>query len=110
MRVFVSFIFNFMYELSPLLMQQISALSQENQVQFATHFGNVKKDGGTALVCAIFGVYHFYIGEIGKGILLILSCFVCVGAIWWFIVLLNAKKGVIAFNDKKATEILALLK
>ena len=97
-----------MFEVSPAVMMQINNLSADKQSQFAMHFSGVKKDGSTAMICALFGVSLIYFGEIGKFVLYLLTCG---GAfIWAILLLVNAKKMAIQYNDKKAMEVLMMLK
>tara|TARA_R110000744_G_scaffold361776_2_gene469639 strand:- start:30 stop:329 length:300 start_codon:yes stop_codon:yes gene_type:complete len=62
-------------------------------------FENSKKSEQTALVCAIFGVDMAYIeGNIGKTVLLWISCMFIVGIIWWLMNLTTYSKRVKSYN------------
>jgi hypothetical protein len=78
------------------------ALNEQQRVKFDMLYQGEAKSPDIGLVCAVLGVYFFYMGQIGKGIAFIISCFFLVGTIWWIITMINAKKEVTVHNEAAA--------
>lgn len=91
------------------LMDQYMNLDDKQKMRFDAQFQTEGKDPTIALICALFGVYYFYMGNIGLAIANILSSFVCVGAIWSIVLLIGAKKNVEKHNLEVAQRIFASL-
>lgn len=72
------------------------------RLKFDSLYQAEAKSPDVGLICAILGVYFFYMGQIGKGIAFVLSCFFVVGGVWWIITMINAKKEVAAHNEAVA--------
>ena len=87
-------------------------LTDQQKMLFSTQFDSVKKDPGTMLVLAIlvgaFGVDRFMLGDMGMGILKMLTLGLCgiLTVIDWFTV----KDRTSEFNRKKAQEIAMAIK
>ena len=68
------------------------------------------KDPTTGLILSIllgtWGVDRFMLGEVGLGVLKLLTCGGCY--IWWIIDMINSKKMVQEYNYKKLTETLMM--
>lgn len=63
----------------------------------------------TILLLAVFlGIERFWLGQVGIGILKILSYFVFVGWLWWFIDIFTAKKRAREYNFKKLGQLLLI--
>ena len=61
------------------------------------------------LILAIFtGWDRFFLGDIGLGILKVLTCYGC--GIWWLIDIFSAKKRTYQYNYKKMNEMLIISK
>ena len=67
------------------------ALSDKQRLQFDMQYQSEAKDPTIALICSLFGVFHFYMGQIGLGIVMIVTGWGC--GIWGIIVLIGAKKA-----------------
>ena len=91
-----------------MIVAQINQLPADKKQAFDMQYMSVKKQGQTTMILALFGLSQLYLGEIGA---FIVYLFTCGGVFIWAIMLLvNAKKRTIAHNDKKALEILAMVK
>jgi TM2 domain-containing membrane protein YozV len=77
-------------------------LNDQQRLKFDLMYQGEAKSPDVGLICAVFGVYFFYMGQIGKGIALLVSCMVIVGWVWWVITIVNAKKEVNAHNEALA--------
>lgn len=86
------------------------ALNDQQRMKFDMTYQADAKSPDVGLICAIFGVYFFYMGEIGKGIALLLSCCIGFGVIWWVVTMINAKKGINAHNETVAQKALAMVR
>jgi TM2 domain-containing membrane protein YozV len=84
-----------------------TSLTDQQRMRFDVQYQAEAKSPDIGLVCAILGVFYFYMGQVGKGVALILSCFFFVGLIWWVITMVNAKKEVNAHNTNVAQRILS---
>ena len=81
-------------------------LNDQQRLKFDLMYQGEAKSPDVGLICAVFGVYFFYMGQIGKGIALLVSCMVFVGLVWWVITMINAKKEVNAHNETIAQKAL----
>lgn len=86
------------------------ALNDQQRMKFDMTYQADAKSPDVGLICAIFGVYFFYIGEMGKGIAMYLSCFVIFGFFWWISTIINAKKGIVTYNESVAQKALAMVR
>jgi TM2 domain-containing membrane protein YozV len=87
------------------LIEKYQRLDEKTRMRFDVEYANVAKDPTIALVCAIFCVYHFYMGQVGLGILMIIT-----GGgffIWWLVALIGAGKNARSHNLQQATNIIA---
>jgi hypothetical protein len=91
------------------LMDKYMELDDKQKMRFDSQFQTEGKDPTIAMLCALFGVYYFYMGNIGLAIANILSSFICVGAIWSIVLLFGAKKNVEQHNLAVAQKIFASL-
>lgn len=82
------------------------ALTDEQRMKFDLMYQAEAKSPDVGLICAVFGVYFFYMGHIGKGIAFLASCFIIVGGVWWIITMINAKKEVNVHNEGVAQKAL----
>ena len=61
------------------------------------------------LILAIFtGWDRFFLGDIGMGILKVITCYGC--GIWWLIDIFSAKKRTYQYNYRKMSEVLLISK
>ena len=87
-------------------------LTDQQKMLFSSQFDSAKKDRNTILILSIFlgswGIDRFMIGDMGMGILKLLTLGLC--GILWLIDLFLIRGKVDEFNRKKANEILAGIK
>jgi hypothetical protein len=88
------------------VMERYLALDDKQKLKFDAQFQSEAKDPTIALICALFGVYYFYMGNIGLAIANILSSLVCVGVFWSIALLVGSKKNVEKHNLDVAQKIL----
>ncbi len=87
-------------------------LTDQQKMLFSSQFDSAKKDRNTILILSVFlgswGIDRFMIGDMGMGILKLLTLGLC--GILWLIDLFLIRGKVDEFNRKKANEILAGIK
>lgn len=94
------------------LMQVQQGMTDQQKVMFITQYGSEKKDRTVALILSllvgVLGVDRFYVGDIGLGVLKLLTFGVCgiLAIIDWFLIMGRADE----FNRNKAREIAAAIK
>lgn len=72
--------------MSPEDLLLLRGLSEQQKHYALTLYASREKKTSTAyLLWFLFGCHYFYLGKIGKNLLLWLLCFIAIGAIWWFI-------------------------
>ena len=91
----------------PMFMDRYMALSDKQRLQFDMQYQSEAKDPTSALICSLFGVFHFYMGQIGLGIVLIVTAGGC--GIWSIIVLIGAKKAAEQHNLTVAQRMFATM-
>ena len=90
----------------------IKDLTDQQKMLFSQQFDSVKKDSGTILVLSIllgsWGVDRFMLGDVGIGVLKLLTFGVCgiLTIIDWF----TTKSRTGEYNRKKANEIISAIK
>ncbi len=93
-----------------LAMQQ--GLTDQQKMIFMSQYQSEKKDRTTGLILAVligkFGIDRFYTGEIGLGILKMVTLGGCL--IWWVVDWFTVQNRVDEYNRRKAQEILMALK
>ena len=102
-----------MAELSPMeLVSMQEGLTDQQKMLFMSQYNSDKKDRTLALILSILlgtlGIDRFYIGDMGIGILKLLTAGVC-GILWiidWFMIMGKADE----YNRSKARDILAAIK
>lgn len=87
-------------------------LSDQQKMLFESQFNSAKKDRGLILVLSVlfgyWGVDRFMIGDIGLGVLKLLTLGLC--GILWLIDLFRIQAATDDYNRKKAQEILMSIK
>ena len=86
------------------------SLNDQQRMKFDLTYQAEAKSPEIGLICAIFGVYFFYMGQIGKGVALLLSFLVAFGIIWWILTMVNAKKEINKHNELVAQKALAMVR
>ena len=86
------------------------SLNDQQRMKFDLTYQAEAKSPEIGLICAIFGVYFFYMGQIGKGVAFVFSCLIVVGTVWWIITMVNAKKEVNKHNELVAQKALAMVR
>ncbi len=86
------------------------ALDDQQRMKFDMTYQAEAKSRDVGLICAIFGVYFFYMGEIGKGIAMLLSFCVLIGIVWWVNTMINAQKGIDTYNESVAQKALVMVR
>jgi TM2 domain-containing membrane protein YozV len=102
-----------MAELSPMeLVSMQEGLTDQQKMMFMSQYNSDKKDRTLALILSILlgtlGIDRFYIGDMGIGILKLLTAGVC-GILWiidWFLIMGKTDE----YNRNKARDILAAIK
>ncbi len=89
-----------------MFVDRYMSLSEQQRMKFDIRYQSEAKDPSTGLICALFGVFYFYMGDVTKGVMQILSCFVCVGVVWSIITLINSKKLVEEHNSAVAQRVM----
>ena len=75
---------------------------------FQSQYASEKKDRGTATILALFMYDRIWLGEIGLGIVKLITLGLC--GIWTLIDLFTAGSRCDEYNRRKASEIIAALK
>ena len=87
-------------------------LNDQQKMLFTSQFDSAKKDRNMILILSVlfgtWGIDRFLIGDIGMGILKLLTLGLC--GILWLVDLFLIRGKVDEYNRKKATEILAGIK
>ena len=83
-------------------------LSESKKMIFQSQFSSERKDRGTATILAIFLYDRIWLGEIGLGIIKIITFGLC--GIWAIIDIFTAGSRCDDYNRRKAVEIVAALK
>ncbi|MGP8217366.1 MAG: NINE protein [Bacteroidia bacterium] len=97
-----------------LIENLIKDLTEEQRQQFVAFYQGKRKDSQNLLIMTLLGflgiagIQRFIIGEIGMGILYLLTGGLC--GIGTIIDLINIKKMTSTFNQKQAIETLNLIK
>ena len=86
-----------------LFSEKYLALDEKQRIRFDMQFQSEAKDPTIALICSLFGVYHFYMGQIGLGILFLFLAGGC--GIWALITIIGAKKSAEKHNQELAQRI-----
>ncbi len=87
-------------------------LNDQQKMLFTSQFDSTKKDRNMILILSVlfgtWGIDRFLIGDIGMGILKLLTVGLC--GILWLVDLFLIRGRVDEYNRKKATEILTTIK
>lgn len=79
----------------------LRGLSEKQKYYALTMYAPREKKTSTAYILwFLFGCHYFYLGKIGKNLLLWLLCFVGIGVIWWFIDLFRIS-GMVQKKNRK---------
>lgn len=89
------------------LAQLAKGLDDSTKLIFQTQFSSEKKDRGTATILALLMYDRIWLGDIGTGIVKILTAGLC--GIWWLIDIFTAGSRADDYNRQKAREIIAAL-
>jgi len=89
-------------------MKIIKDLDDSKKMIFQSQFGSEKKDRGTATILALFMYDRIWLGDIGLGIVKLITLGLC--GIWGLIDIFTAGSRCDDYNRKKAEEIIASLK
>jgi hypothetical protein len=90
------------------LAQLTKDLTDSQRMIFQSQYGSEKKDRGTGTILAIFLYDRIWLGDIGLGIVKILTLGLC--WIWGLIDIFTAGSRCDEYNRRKATEIVSALK
>ena len=97
-----------MAELGPAELAELTKdLDQSKKMIFQTQYSSEKKDRGTATILALFNYDRIWLGEIGLGIVKLITFGLC--GLWWLIDIFTAGSRCDDFNRRKAQEIAAAL-
>lgn len=91
----------------PMFLERYMALNDNQRMRFDMQFQSEAKDPTIALICSLFGVFHFYMGQIGMALLYLFTAGGC--GIWAIIVLIGAKKAAEQHNLAVAQRIFATM-
>lgn len=83
-------------------------LDESQKMIFQSQYSSEKKDRGTATILAFFCYDRFWFGDLGLGILKLITWGFC--GIWWLIDLFTAGSRCDEYNRQKAQEMVAALK
>jgi len=98
-----------MAELGAVEIAQLTKdLDDSKKMIFQSQFGSEKKDRGTATILALFMYDRIWLGDIGLGIVKLITLGLC--GIWGLIDIFTAGSRCDDYNRKKAEEIIASLK
>lgn len=89
------------------LAQLAKDLDDSKKLIFQSQFSSEKKDRGTATILALFMYDRIWLGDIGTGIVKIITAGLC--GIWWLIDIFTAGSRADDYNREKAREIIAAL-
>lgn len=90
------------------LAQLTKELDASQKMIFQAQYSSDRKDRGTATILALFMYDRIWLGDIGLGIVKILTLGAC--GIWTLVDLFTAGSRCDDYNRKKAFEIIAALK
>ncbi|MBI3541796.1 MAG: TM2 domain-containing protein [Deltaproteobacteria bacterium] len=95
-------------------MMLMKDLSDSEKLIFQTEFNAIRKDGTTGVLLALFlggvGGHHFYMGNVGTGVLYLLFCWTFIPALAAFIELFLMSGRVKEYNEQKAQEIVVKIR
>jgi len=102
-----------MSEFGPFEIQKLAKqLKGNDQMMFTSQYDSVKKDPGTMMLLAVilggWGVDRFMLGDMGMGLLKLLTFGGC--GILWLVDIFSVKDRTGEFNRKKAQEIFYSIK
>ena len=98
-----------MAELGPAEIAQLTReLDDSKKMIFQSQYSSDKKDRGTATILAIFMYDRIWLGDIGLGIVKLVTLGLC--GLWTLIDLFTAGSRCDEYNRRKAQEIIAALK
>ena len=98
-----------MAELGPAeLALMTKDLDDSKKMIFQSQYSSDKKDRGTGTILALFNYDRIWLGDIGIGILKLITFGLC--GIWWLVDLFTAGSRCDDYNRRKAEEIVASLK
>ena len=83
-------------------------LNESKRMIFQSQYSSEKKDRGTATILALFFYDRIWLGEIGLGIVKLITLGLC--GIWGLIDIFTAGSRADEYNRQKAQEIVAALK
>jgi len=83
-------------------------LNDSKRMIFQSQYSSDKKDRGTATILALFMYDRIWLGEIGLGIVKLITFGLC--GIWTLIDIFTAGSRCDDYNRRKASEIIAALK
>ena len=83
-------------------------LDDSKKMIFQSQFGSERKDRGTATILALFLYDRIWLGDIGLGIIKLITLGLC--GIWGLIDIFSAGSRCDDYNRRKAQEIIAALK
>lgn len=87
-------------------------LTDQQKLIFMSQYNSERKDRNTGLILSVilgkFGVDRFYLGDIGLGILKLITLGGCL--IWWVVDWFTVQGRVDEYNRRKAQEILMAVK
>jgi TM2 domain-containing protein len=97
-----------MAELGPAeLAAMTKALDDSKKMIFQSQYSSEKKDRGTATILALFLYDRIWLGDIGIGIVKLITGGLC--GLWWLIDLFTAGSRCDDYNRRKAEDIVAAL-
>ncbi|HPA96745.1 MAG: TM2 domain-containing protein [Acidobacteria bacterium] len=83
-------------------------LDDTKKMIFQSQYSAERKDRGTAVLLAYFMWDRIWLGDVGLGVLKLLTAGLC--GIWWIVDLFTAGSRCDDYNRSKAEEIVAALK
>ena len=86
----------------------VKDFTEQQKMMFLTQYNATKKDGGTVLVLSLFSLDRFLLGQVGLGILKLIT-FGGFG-LWWLVDIFSTKSRTGDFNRARALEIAAMIK
>lgn len=90
------------------LAELTKGLDDSKKMIFQSQYSSEKKDRGTATILALFNYDRIWLGEIGIGIVKLITLGLC--GIWWLIDIFTAGSRCDDYNREKAREIASALK
>lgn len=90
------------------LSQMTQGLSDSQKMIFQSQYGSERKDRGTGLILAVLSWDRFWLGDIGLGVLKLITAGGC--GIWWLVDIFTAGSRCDNYNRQKAQEIVAALR